>query len=462
MNNNLDKLKICYIGGGSRDWAWVFMKDLCFEKEISGVIHLYDINIEAAQANEAMGNKLMTAYSGRWNFKTEPSLEKALTNSDFVIISILPGGFEDMAIDVHSPEQYGIYQSVGDTVGPGGLNRSLRTVPMYEEIALAIKKWAPLAWVINYTNPMAVCTRTLYRVFPEIKAFGCCHEVFHAQELLASAAVHAGLAEAIKREEIITNVVGLNHFTWIDRASWRDVDLFPVYGRFVEEFAETGYHEGSLEGWQNNYFESGHRVKMDLFRRYGIIAAAGDRHMAEFCPSQWYLKNPDMVKAWQFSLTPVSWRMKEREKLKKKSKAFRDGIESMNVEPSGEEGIRQLKALLGLGNFMTNVNLPNWGQIPGFPEDAVMETNAWFSRDNIQPVITEGLPDPLRNLTMQHVQNQEGIIDAALERDLEAAFRVFLNDVQVRTISREDARLLFIYMTEETLPPDWNKRSSIN
>jgi len=455
MSNNRNELKICYLGGGSRNWAWTFMKDLCFEKEISGVVHLYDIDREAAQANEAIGKKLMAANNGRWTFKTEPSLEKALEGSDFVIISILPGTFDDMAIDVHAPEQYGIYQSVGDTVGPGGLNRALRTIPMYEEFAKAIGKWAPSAWVLNYTNPMSICTSTLYRVFPGIKAFGCCHEVFNTQKLLAAAAVHAGLAASIKREEIITNVAGINHFTWVDRASWKGVDLFPVFGRFAEEFAESGFSEGSEKLWLNDYFESGERVKMDLFRRYGIIAAAGDRHLAEFCPPRWYLESPDVVRSWQFSLTPVSWRIQQMEDLKEESKAFREGRKTMEADHSGEEGIRQIKALLGLGNMVTNVNLPNRGQMPGFPAGAVVETNAFFSRDSIQPVITGGLPRPLRILTLQHVENQEGIIDAALRRDFEMAFNVFLNDLQVRNMSREDARRLFTYMTEKTLPPGY-------
>ena len=284
MSANPQKLKICYIGGGSRNWAWVFMKDLCFEKEIAGTIYLYDIDVDAALANEAVGCKLMAANGGRWVFKAEPQLEKALIDSDFVFISILPGDFEEMAIDVHGPEQYGIYQAVGDTVGPGGLNRALRTVPMYEEIARAIEKWAPSAWVLNYTNPMSVCTRTLYSVFPKIKAFGCCHEVFSTQKLLAKVAINAGLAESIRREEIITNVVGINHFTWIDKASWKHVDLFPLYAKFAEEFAEAGYSGAQDERQLSFHFKCRERVKMDLFRRYGLIAAAGDRHLAEFCP----------------------------------------------------------------------------------------------------------------------------------------------------------------------------------
>jgi alpha-galactosidase len=456
MKGNLKKLKFCYIGGGSRNWAWVFIKDLAFEKEIGGTVYLYDTDPEAARANEALGNKVMDAHNkGQFKFAAEPSLQKALTGSDFVFISILPGDFQEMAVDVHLPEKYGIYQSVGDTVGPGGINRALRTIPLFQEIGAAIRKWAPGAWVLNYTNPMSVCTRTLYEVFPEIKAFGCCHEVFGTQKLLMKVLARSGLAgkEEITRGDIVTSVTGINHFTWIDRASWKHIDLFPLFETFAAEFAEKGFAEGGDGGWFNSVFTSGEKVKMDLFRRYGILAAAGDRHLAEFCPPLWYLKTPNMAKSWQFSLTPVSWRVAHREELKKKSEAYRKGTETMVPENSGEEGIRQMKALLGLETFVTNVNLPNRGQMPGFPEGAVVETNALFSRDRVSPVLTDGLPNPLAALVLPHVYNQEGIVRAAIDRDLGAAFKVFLNDPQVRTLPRDKARELFTEMTGKTLPP---------
>jgi alpha-galactosidase len=449
-------LKFCYIGGGSRNWAWVFIKDLAFEKEIAGTICLYDIDAESAKANEVLGNKVMAAHNpGRFSFKAETSLEKALSGSDFVLISILPGDFAEMAVDVHCPEQYGVWQPVGDTVGAGGINRALRTIPMYEEIARAIKQWAPGAWVLNYTNPMSICTRILYEVFPGIKAFGCCHEVFNTQKLLMQIIVQKGLAkpEELKREDIITNVVGINHFTFFDRASWRNIDLFPLWDSFVREFGEAGFPDGVDDAWDRKWFSSQERVKMDLYSRFGLIGAAGDRHLAEFCPPSWYLKDPDTAHAWKFELTPVDFRIKKRELLKKKSAAYRDGSETLTPEQSGEEGIRQIKALLGLGNILTNVNLPNRGQMPGFPEGAVVETNAFFSRDSALPVITAGQPNPLAALTLQHVMNQEGIVRAALDRDLEAAFRVFLNDPQIRGLRPETARALFKEMTAKTLPP---------
>ena len=114
---------------------------------------------------------------------------------------------------MHEPEKYGIYQSVGDTAGPGGMVRALRTIPMFVEIAEAIRDYAPKAWVINYTNPMSLCVKTLYHVFQN-QAFGCCHEVFWN----AKASWHKLQKESFglpyRTRDIVVNVLGLNHFTW--------------------------------------------------------------------------------------------------------------------------------------------------------------------------------------------------------------------------------------------------------
>ncbi|MFP3089458.1 alpha-glucosidase/alpha-galactosidase [Treponema sp. TIM-1] len=456
MNTALDKIKICYIGGGSRNWAWVLIQDLAFEKEIAGTIHLYDLKESAARDNEIIGNRVMAENNDRrWTFTAASSLEEALTGSDFVFISILPGDFEKMAVDVHEPEKYGIYQSVGDTVGPGGLIRALRTIPLFREIAQAIRTWAPDAWVLNYTNPMTICTRTLYQEFPEIKAFGCCHEVFHTQKLLRTVLEEAGVVTpgTAGREEIKTRVLGINHFTWIDRASWKNVDIFPYYAEFAEKYAVPGFEAPGEKNWQNDYFSSAERVKLDLFRRYGLIAAAGDRHLAEFCPHTWYMAGPEQVREWKYRLTPVSYRIENRKQLEEKAAAYRDGREKLAPANSGEEGLRIVKALLGLGNLVTNVNLPNQGQMPDFPRGPVVETNAEFSRDNIQPLVSKGLPSEIRNITLHHVYNQEGMVEAAFAGDAEKAFRVFLNDYSIQTLSRDQARELFAAMTAKTLTP---------
>ena len=449
-----ENLKICYIGGGSRNWAWVLIQDLAHEKEIGGTIELYDLKSDDAKTNEIIGNNLLEKHNpGKWKFHANDSLEAALKGSDFVVISILPGDFENMAVDVHTPEKYGIYQSVGDTAGVGGINRAIRTIPQFRKIAQEIKKHAPQAWVINYTNPMSLCTHTLYKEFPQIKAFGCCHEVFNTQKLLIAVLEEAGLAAAggIKREEIKVNVLGINHFTWMDSASWNDIDIFPVYKKFVDKYAETGFKKPVPKNIELNedmlerikFFESTEKVKMDLFRRYGLIAAAGDRHLAEFCPHSWYLSSPQLTESWGFALTPVSWRIKDREKLKIKAASYRGGTLSMNPSQSGEEGIKIIKALCGYGDIVTNVNLPNRGQMPDLPLGSVVETNAVFGRDNIHPVVTKGLTSEIRALTMPHTLMQQGLIEAVFENDMEKAFRVFSHDSAVQKLSLADARALF-------------------
>ena len=450
-NNKAENVKIAYIGGGSRGWAWGLMSDLAGVKDMSGEVALYDIDFEAAKNNEIIGNKFndLPDCVSKWTYKATKTIGEALTGAQFVVISILPGTFKEMESDVHTPEKYGIYQSVGDTSGPGGIVRALRTLPMMEEIARAIKEYAPEAWVINYTNPMTLCIKALYYTFPEIKAFGCCHEVFGTQSLLIKALKEFEGIEDAKREDINVNVVGVNHFTWLTKAQYKNIDLFDVYKKFAERYAENGCAEQADVNWMNNHFHSGEKVKLDLFRRYGYMAAAGDRHLAEFCPSEWYLKDPETAHSWLFGLTPVSWRWDNLEERLDKSIKLISGEEKLEINKTGEEGVNQMRALLGLCDLVTNVNLPNVGQIPNLPTGAVVETNAVFRANSVVPVMAGEIPEEIFPLISRVSGEQEIMARACKERDLELAFRAFANDPLI-TISHVEARKLFKEMIENT------------
>lgn len=453
IKNKVENLKIAYIGGGSRGWAWNLMSDLAQEKQLGGKVYLYDIDTKAAKNNEIIGNSIRSVHSDCDNFEyvATDSLADALVDADFVVISILPGTFDEMEVDVHEPEKYGIYQSVGDTAGPGGTLRALRTLPMFEEFALAIKQYCPHAWVINYTNPMTVCMRMLYKTFPEIRAFGCCHEVFGTQKLLAKVLEEQAGISDVKREDIKVNVIGINHFTWLTKANYRSIDLFPLYKSYCERNLYSSDDEGktSDENWLNSFFESADKVKMDLFLRYGSIAAAGDRHLAEFCPGGWYLKDPETVKSWGFVLTPVSWRKENRADLIKKSERLVCGEEKFELKPSGEEGVLQMKALLGLGDLVTNVNIPNYGQIPNLPLGVIVETNARFSDNSVTPVFAGEIPHNILGLIERVVSNQELIVKSAKNKDLDHAFTAFIND-NLNPLSLNDSKHLFNTMAEKT------------
>lgn len=454
-NNQVTDIQIAYIGGGSRGWAWTFMTDLAMEASISGTIRLYDIDKEAAKANETIGNSLKGKEDvvGKWDYRAVDSLKEALTDADFVVISILPKTFDEMEVDVHMPERLGLYQSVGDTAGPGGIIRALRTVPMFVEIAEAIKAYSPKAWVINYTNPMSMCVKTLYHVFPEIKAFGCCHEVFGTQKVLAGIAERElGLTD-VKREDILVNVQGINHFTWFDYASYKGIDLFPVYKSYIEKHFEEGF-EAEENHWMNSSFNCAHRVKMDLFNRYGMIAAAGDRHLAEFMPGEEYLKDPETVASWKFGLTTVAWRKNDLQERLERSARLLNGEETIELKPTGEEGILLIKALCGLERVVSNVNIPNTaGQIANLPKSAVVETNALFERDVIRPIQAGEMAENVKALIMPHVENHERVLKAALSQpvDKELVVEAFLTDPLVKgRFAEADVRKLVDDMMEAT------------
>ncbi|MBR0387617.1 MAG: alpha-glucosidase/alpha-galactosidase [Clostridia bacterium] len=452
-------LTVAYIGGGSRGWAWGFMTDLAMDPQICGTVRLYDIDRSAAARNEIIGNKISAHPDAvsRWKYEVRDSLQEALTGADFVVISILPATFEEMRTDVHLPERLGIWQPVGDTIGAGGFMRAMRTIPMYVEIAEAIKAYSPDAWVINYTNPMSLCVRTLYHVFPEIKAFGCCHEVFGTQKLLCAMLKEKLGVEGVRRQDLYTTVTGINHFTWLTRASWQGVDLMPLYAEFAEEYWESGYEEGQDNNWMNSNFNCAHRVKFDLFRRYGAIAAAGDRHLAEFT-APWYTKDPETVASWKYNLTTVEWRIGDLQNRLRRSDDLISGKEPIVLKPSGEEGHLLLKAILGLGDLVSNVNIPNRGQIPNLPLGAVVETNAFFGRDRIEPVYAGPVPAPILPLIARHVYNQENTLTTALSCDRKLGFTTFMNDPQLSSVMPVDGRKLFDDMLEAQrpwLPKKW-------
>lgn len=463
-NNKMEDVTIAYIGGGSRGWAWTFMTDLAREEKMSGTIRLYDIDRKASENNEIIGNHVSEKPEavGKWKYVVKDTLKEALTGADFVVISIMPGTFDEMESDVHTPERLGIYQSVGDTAGPGGMIRALRTLPMFKEFALAIKEYSPKAWVINYTNPMTLCVKMLYHTFPEIKAFGCCHEVFGTQNVLAGILKKEGyVKEDIERHDIHVNVLGINHFTWFDYASYKGIDLFPVYKKYVDEHFEEGYDSSATENWANKCFACKHKVKMDLFRRYGLIAAAGDRHLAEFMPGDTYLKDPETVEGWGFGLTPVSWRKEDlRNRLDRAAKlsSFEEEVE---LKPTGEEGILLIKALCGLERVVSNVNIPNsFLQISNLPKEAVVETNAVFERDAIRPVFAGSVPENIYKLLEPHIKNHERILKASETFDRNLVKEAFKEDplVKGRASDEEIEKLAddMINNTIKYLPAGWN------
>ena len=421
-------MKIAYIGGGSREWARKLMFDLALCPDLDGSVSLYDIDLESARLNEQLGNWLQEqpGIVSHWRYEAVTTLEESLRNADLVVVSIQPGTLECMASEIAIAEQHGLFFPVGDTAGAPGLVRGLRAATIYEGFAHAIARHCPDAWVINYTNPMTICTRTLTRVEPGLKVFGCCHEVFGTQHILASL-VSRHLTDSMPdRDEIRINVLGINHFTWIDQADYQGHDLLELLRQHVSKPGVLRpYTQAEVED-AGNYFQDNLQVKFTLFKRLGILPAAGDRHLVEFLPG--FTRSPDELFRWGIIRTPVSYRIHRWRDAPQRTRDLMADLTPLVLGQSGEEGVAMIRALLGLGDIVTNVNVENVGQIANLPLGAVVETNARFSRDQVRPLAAGSLPTGVQPLIYRHVCNQELIVEAALTRDKNLAFQAVYND----------------------------------
>lgn len=431
MNKSIDplNLKIAYIGGGSRVWARTLMVDLALESDLNGHINLYDIDFQAAKMNETLGNWIGThseAHSS-WNYNAVETLPQALRDADLVIISIQPGSFDLMAHEIGVAEKYGMYFPVGDTTGVPGLMRGLRSAITFAGFAREIATHCPEAWVINYTNPMTICTRTLTKVEPELKVFGCCHEVFGTQDILAELAqLSLNLPDKPVRDQIRVNVLGINHFTWIDSANYQDTDLLELLRDHIQKAdVLRPYTRKEIEDKEDYYYDA-RQIKFELFKRYGVLAAAGDRHLAEFVPG--FTASPEELFRWGVIRTPVSYRIKTWDEIGKQVPQIIERQIPFELKQSDEEAILQIKALLGMGDLTTNVNKRNVGQVSNLPSDVVVETNARFSQDRVDPISAGALPPGVETIVSTHVNNQEMIVEAALTGDENLAFQAIYND----------------------------------
>jgi alpha-galactosidase len=435
-------LTIGYVGGGSRGWARSLMTDLALTPDLGGEVRLYDIDHEAAQRNAELGARV-DAHSDAesdWSYVAVDSMDAALDGADVVVCSTQDDPDETMAYDLDLPAEYGIHQTVGDTVGPGGCLRAMRAIPQYREVAATVREQCPDAWVLNFTNPMTVCTRTLYEEYPAINAMGICHEVYGTQHDLASLAAERWGVDA-DSDEVSVDVSGVNHFTWLTGARWNGRDLFELLEAELE--SRKPLPNGTVGDLDDaSYFVDGNQIAFDLYDRFGAFPAAGDRHLAEFVP--WYLDvdDPREVQRWGIRVTPSEYRTGAWPDGDRRREELLAGEEELDLSRSGEEAVDIVRALVGLAPLKTNLNLPNRGQAPDLPEGAVVETNVLLTAGEATPLVAGRLPDQVRRMVETHVENQETLVAAGFAGDVDVAYRAFLNDPLVG-IGPERARSLF-------------------
>lgn len=256
------------------------------------------------------------------------------------------------------------------------------------------------------------------------------------------------------RREMVIDACGVNHFTWITEANYDGRDMLAVLPEFIEKFYEKGYceHLGvEPDDFREDPFRYGNKVKMDLFRRFGVLAAAGDRHLVEFMDRSWYLKNKADAESWLYHLTTVGYRKQDRINKINQSQRIADGEEEIKVVKSDEEVVELMKALLGLiPPIVSNANTLNVGQMAGMPAGSVVETNCVFSRNSVKPIVAKPLPGDVNALVLRNAQNIENAYNGIKNRDFRQIFEAFVNQPLCSGLALSDARELFVRMVKAT------------
>ena len=437
---NGDRLNIAYIGGGSCNFGWKLIPELA-DIELCAMVKLYDIDKTCALANEVIGNNI----HDRGNTKGDivylacDEAEEALRDADFVILAFEPGGLEEQVSQLHLPETYGIFQTGSENSGLSSVIRALKIMPLCAEYSHMIEHLCPNAWVINLCTPMAECMTVLHNEFTEMKLVGVSSDTFASRELIATMLCESRGISGIRRRDIKTNLLGISGFSWYDEITWEGEDLMPLFREYAEKYGDSGY-EYRINEYKTNPDADAHRVKFDLFLRFGMIPAVNDRSAAEFCPP-WYTKNTKEMNSWKFSPMTVNYKKRIMTDKTARVKKYMSG-ETLPRSVDSTEVPEIIRALCGGGNLISAVSLPNKGQVENLPLNAIVETNALISCESVRPVCSGKLPESAAGLSVRHVYNRQAVVRAFEERDLDIAFNAFLND-PLMTCSLTEATELY-------------------
>lgn len=361
----------------------------------------------------ALAQRMIDHAGADLNLEVTLDRAQALDGADFVISAIGIGGLEARQIDVEIPLEYGVVQTKGDSTGPGGLSRTLRTVPPMLEIARDIERLCPDAWFFNYSNPMTPICTAINRT-TRIKLVGLCDGVAMARTFLAG---YLGVAP----ERMETRCAGVNHASWLTEVRLDGEDAYPLVWQRLEEVGATG-----------------EPVSFELLRLYGLYPSPADVHVAEFFP-HFLNQASDGGRKWGLYPWPAEQFLKGRveaeETLAKRARGLLP-LEPIAAEV-GEAAMAMdiIAAMTAGGEMRFTANIPNSGQVSNLPAGAIVEMPVVAKDNDIVGESVGNLPKGIAALTVARLAQQGLVADAALTGDRAVALQALLNDPLVAWLS---------------------------
>jgi alpha-galactosidase len=447
--------RIVIIGGGSYQWVPKLLIDVANTPSLHDAeIVLQDVNPEPLPLMSRWVERIADRRGIGLSVSSTTDQRRALEGADFVVISISTGGFTSMRHDLEIPERYGIKQSVGDSVGPGGISRALRNVPVLVGMARDMAEICPDAWLLNLTNPMTALCRAITRETP-VKTIGLCHELTMTRFTLSM------LLDADFRS-LDLEITGVNHLPVITEFEIDGRDGFEALREVVADPARAaeplaidlpddfGYPTGPGGQWLRGDLLRKNQLKLELFDRFGVLPAAGDRHLAEFFPG-FLTEQSGWGERWGVNLTTIERREQSQAGHVADLHALIAAPE-ISTMPSGELVASLIDSMLCDKPRDLPLNIPNTGQCPDLPTDVVVESvctvDAAGVRGRDRAVCPPGLAEHLRRVSA----SQELTVEAALSGRRELVFEAMLADPLSSRIDWDQLQALTDDLLDATAP----------
>jgi alpha-galactosidase len=417
--------KITMVGAGSAVFARQIITDvLAVDGLETGTFALVDVDASRLELARKISQRLVELSGKRWKVEASTERRDVLPGTDYVVNSIEVAGLQNVRADYDIPLKYGVDQCIGDTIGPGGIFKALRTGPAWLDIVADTKRLAPDAMILNYTNPMSILTLAAARMTSQ-PVVGLCHSVQGTSRQIA------GYLD-VPYDELVWRCAGINHNAWFTTLEHRGVDQYP---RLRERAKDPEVYESDP-------------VRFDLMLHLGAFVTESSGHFSEYVP--YYRKRPDLVKKYMrpgylgesgfYANNWPDWRRMNDERIQD----MLDGETDIPRARSHEYASYIVEAAESSRPVSIWGNVVNNGAIDNLPNDGCVEVECKVDRQGFHNVHFGRLPEQLAGLNRSHMAVHELVVQALLEHDrTKALYALSLDPLTAAVCSLEEIEKLF-------------------
>jgi alpha-galactosidase len=397
-------VKVAFIGAGSVEFTRNVVTDLCSFSELHGDLELslHDIDAERLRYATALAQRISTQGGAGAKITSSADRLSAVDGADYVVNEIQVGGYRATRADFDIPARYGVRQTIADTIGIGGIFRGLRTIPVLTQIGKDLAKVAPDAYLLNYSNPMAMLPWAVYAGSPFDRVVGLCHSVRDTHRFLAGL---VGLP--VPQIDFVT--AGFNHQAFVLKFEHDGQDLYPRLREVLDADPELQ-----------------RRVRVEIFRQFGYFPTESSEHSAEYVP--WFMGHDKEVDYFRIFVGDYLQRSEDNVAEYESTLKALESETSLELSPTSEMASEFIRAHQGGRPAELYVNVRNSGLISSLPQECCVEVPAVVDADGLHPQAVGALPPQLAALNRTFLNVVELTVKAVLEGDRGHVYQAALLD----------------------------------